>query len=286
MLSLGSQLLVQLSLLEDVGVGDITTESTIPEDAQGSAILLSRESLVVCGHEIVSEVFQQVSERFGYVANYEQVKSEGELLKAEEIIGRAKGSLRAILIAERTALNFMQRLSGIATHTHRIVQKAPKKLTLLDTRKTTPGYRELEKHAVLVGGATNHRVGLYDQVLIKNNHIDACSGDVAEAIRRSRANVEKGIVIEVEDRNRKELEQALSANPDRILLDNMSTEEMKEACTFVRQSSNSGVILEASGGITEGRLEEIAATGVDAVSMGMLTHSAPSMDISLRFEAS
>lgn len=286
MRSLLSTVLVQLALLEDVGTGDITTESTIGEDAVGSAVFLSRQSLVVCGHEIAAEVFSQVTERYGYHADYQTLAKEGDEVEPETKIARVSGSLRAILLAERTALNFMQHLSGISSHTRESLKHSPSTLTILDTRKTTPGYRDLEKHAVRVGGATNHRVGLYDQVLIKNNHIDAVGGDIAETIRRARSYAPPGMVIEVEVRDHKELQAALEAQPDRILLDNMSNEELSRSVEIVRQSdAKKRILLEASGGISAERLKALADTGVDAVSMGALTHSAPSVDISLRYES-
>ncbi len=274
-----TELLIEIALSEDLGSGDITSESLIPAEAPGEAVVLSREPLLVCGHPVAARVFERVDPAIRYTP----VIPDGAHAGAEAVLAAVTGPLRSLLTAERTVLNFMQRLSGIATQTASL-QALAGGVKLLDTRKTTPGMRELEKYAVRTGGGTNHRTGLFDMVLIKNNHIDAAGGDVAQAVRTARAKAPAGMKIDVEIRSEKELLQAIDAAPDIILLDNFSPEELTKLVVIARQRAPK-IILEASGGIDENNLSQYAATGVDCISMGALTHSVRSADISFRLES-
>ncbi|MCB0325833.1 MAG: carboxylating nicotinate-nucleotide diphosphorylase, partial [Bdellovibrionales bacterium] len=281
-----SDLIVQLALVEDIGPGDITTLATISPERTGSAVILAKEPLVVCGQQVAAAVFAEVKHRFGYYVEYRAEAPDGSACKAGEQLAAMHGSLIGILIAERTVLNFLQHLSGIASYTKQVVKQLDGKAKLLDTRKTTPGYRALEKYAVATGGGTNHRHGLFDAVLIKNNHIDALQGDIAKAITQSRSFAPPGTKVEVEVRSLEELEAALAAKPDAILLDNMAPELLRRAVKLVRSSATgAGIELEASGGITMETVAAYGATGVDFISMGSLTHSARAVDISLRYAA-
>ena len=277
--------LIELGLIEDLGPdksvnGDITTSSTIAPDAHGKAELIAREDLIVCGHQVASYIFSKIDESITYTIHHQ----DGEKVLKNTAIATIVGRHQALLIGERISLNFFQRLSGIATATAKYVEIAGPKVKLLDTRKTTPGLRQLEKYAVTVGGGTNHRIGLYDQVLIKNNHIDAVGGDIVRAIELCRTKSASKVLIEVEVRNMDELEQAVSAKPDIILLDNHSPEEIKIASLFIR-SKNPKIQIEASGGINAENLSAYAQTGVDRISLGALTHSVRSMDLSMRITA-
>ncbi len=273
--------LIASAVSEDIGSGDVTTAALIPPTLLANGKVIARERLTVCGHDVASYVCHLIDPALSYSPKI----AEGEVAENNELIAALSGRFASILQAERLLLNFMQRLSGIATMTARLAKEVEHTgVKLLDTRKTTPGWRTLEKYAVKIGGGTNHRVGLFDQMLIKNNHIDAIGGDVAEAIRRCRAAAPKGMRVEVEVRNRNELNAALTASPDIIMLDNMSDTEMRESVRLIRsQPGGEKIVIEASGGIDERRLANVAATGVDAVSMGMLTHSVRAADISLRF---
>ncbi len=279
-LSIGDDItqLVALALSEDIGSGDVTTNTCIPGELHASASVVARENFVVCGQELVAYVFGEVD--LGLV--YRPQKLDGERVSDREIIGSVSGPMRSILTAERCVLNFMQRLSGIATQTAHLVDLIEGcGARLYDTRKTTPGWRRLEKYAVTVGGACNHRVGLFDAVLIKNNHVDALGGDVAQAVSRCRAAAADGIEIEVEVRSLEELVRALEAKPDSVLLDNMTPEQIRECVERIRGTSGTEVVIEASGGIGPETLRSYAETGVDRISLGMLTHSVRSVDISL-----
>ena len=273
--------LISMALAEDIGNGDLTSRALIPEERMGRAKIIAKESLVVCGQEIAKNVFSAVDPGVSYTA----LLRDGAPASPGSALGEASGPLRSILTAERTVLNFLQRLSGISTLAARIVaqvQDLPVKI--LDTRKTTPGWRKLEKYAVRMGGATNHRQGLFDAVLVKNNHIDAIGGDVGKAVSLCRGSAPRGVEITVEVRNRAELESAVAAQPDVILLDNMKPEAMREAVEFIRSHSAAKPIRsEASGGINESNVRECAATGVDRLSLGILTHSARAVDISLSY---
>ena len=264
--------LIDLALAEDVGKGDVTTVATVPEGKEGRAVIIAKAHGIVCGLPIMTEVFRQVDEAIRLT----HLASDGEPVAPGDVVAALSGPLRGILTAERTALNFLTHLSGIATLTARFVDVvAPYRAVILDTRKTTPGWRILEKYAVRCGGGRNHRMGLYDMVLIKDNHI-AASGSLTEAVRRVRA-AGISLPIEVEVRTLAELEEALSLDVDRILLDNMDIPTLREAVARAKGK----VELEASGGVTLENAAEIAACGVDYISIGALTHSAPALDLSL-----
>lgn len=275
--------LIGLAVAEDLGDGDITSRATMPDELQADAEFIAKQPLLVCGHEVVEAVFRQIDSELTYIPKV----ATGERLEASQIIATACGPARSLLAAERTALNFLQRLSGIATTTSEVVASvAGTGVTILDTRKTTPGWRELEKFAVRTGGARNHRIGLFDAVLIKDNHIDAIGGDIRKAISASRAYAAAGTKIEVEVRNTEELNLALEEHPDAILLDNMSPAELAEAVQLVRKQPNGESIeLEASGGVTPETIVEYAKSGIDSVSLGMLTHSVHAVDISMKYVA-
>ncbi len=264
--------LIDLALAEDVGKGDVTTVATVPEGKEGRAVIIAKAYGIVCGLPIMAEVFRQVDEAIRLT----HLASDGEPVAPGDVVAALSGPLRGILTAERTALNFLTHLSGIATLTARFVDVvAPYRAVILDTRKTTPGWRILEKYAVRCGGGRNHRMGLYDMVLIKDNHIAAC-GSLAEAVRRVRA-AGISLPIEVEVRTLAELEEALSLGVDRILLDNMDIPTLRKAIARAKGK----VELEASGGVGLENAAEIAACGVDYISIGALTHSAPALDFSL-----
>ena len=264
--------LIDLALAEDVGKGDVTTVATVPEGKEGRAVIIAKAYGIVCGLPIAAEAFRNVDAAIRLT----HLASDGEPVAPGDVVAALSGPLRGILTAERTALNFLTHLSGIATLTARFVDVvAPYRAVILDTRKTTPGWRILEKYAVRCGGGRNHRMGLYDMVLIKDNHIAAC-GSLAEAVRRVRA-AGISLPIEVEVRTLAELEEALSLDVDRILLDNMDIPTLREAVARAKGK----VELEASGGVGLENVAEIAACGVDYISIGALTHSAPALDFSL-----
>ncbi|MBK9519741.1 MAG: carboxylating nicotinate-nucleotide diphosphorylase [Anaeromyxobacter sp.] len=272
-LSPHAERLLDLALEEDLLLGDATSEATLDAHATGAARFLAKEGLVLAGTAVAVRVF----ERLGAACRFEC--EDGDRLEAGAWFGRAEGSVRALLAAERTALNFLQRLSGVATATRRCVdalEAGGGRTRLLDTRKTTPGWRLLEKAAVRAGGGTNHRVSLGDGILIKDNHVAACGG-VAEAVRRATARAGAMLRIEVEVVDLPGLTAAVAAGADIVLLDNMDDATMAEA---VRLAAGR-VKLEASGNMTLERLPRVAATGVDYVSMGAITHSARAVDISL-----
>lgn len=273
--------LVRAALEEDVGTGDVTSLAIFTPDQRGSARLMPKERIVVCGHE----VGELVCSLFDPSLSYTALVPTGAWAEAGTFIAEVNGAMTSVLQVERLILNFMQRLCGIATTTRRVADRVKHTgVKLLDTRKTTPGWRLLEKFAVRVGGGTNHRLGLYDQVLIKNNHIDALGGSISETVRLCRERNGPEIRIEVEVRDRSELEAALSAGPDIILLDNMSPEQLGELVPYARQRiPKERLMLEASGGIDESNVVAYAESGVDALSMGMLTHSVRSADIALRY---
>jgi nicotinate-nucleotide pyrophosphorylase (carboxylating) len=265
---------VDRALAEDVGAGDITTAATVPADVRARALITQKAPGAIFGLALAERTFRSLD----YAAEIERLTAEGRWRQGGPVL-RLEGSARAILTGERTALNFLQRLSGVATLTARGVQAvAGTKAKILDTRKTTPGLRALEKAADAAGGGINHRAGLYDAVLIKENHV-AIAGGVGEAVRKARAEA-PGVPLEVECRTLAEVDQALAAGARQILLDNMSVAELRRAVEHVAGRAQ----LEASGGVTLETLREIAATGVDFVSIGALTHSAPALDLSLILE--
>lgn len=269
--------LIDLALAEDLGPGDLTS-ALLPADLAGEAVLVAKSMLVFSGAEVFAEVFRRVDPSI----EVEMRAADGDELGQGDVVARVRGPVRRLLEAERTALNFVQRLSGVATLTRSAVRQLGDSATrVVDTRKTTPGFRVLEKAAVRHGGGTNHRFGLFDGILIKDNHIDAAGG-VAEAVAAARASAHHLVKIECEVRTLDELATALEAGADVVLLDNMDDATMAEA---VRRNAACArpAVLEASGNVTVERLKAIGETGVDLVSMGALTHSAPAADLSLKF---
>lgn len=269
---------IKNALIEDVGDGDHTSLATIPEGTQGKAKLLIKEAGILAGVELAVEIFAQVD----YSLKVNVSISDGAEVEVGDIALTVTGSTHSILIAERLVLNCMQRMSGIATKTHRIVSVLEHtKTKLLDTRKTTPGLRYLEKWAVRIGGGVNHRIGLYDMILIKDNHVDYAGG-ISNAIYAAKKYLNdnnKSLQIEIEVRNIEELNQVIEAGgADRIMLDNFSFENLKKAVKII----DGRFITEASGGISEDNVAEYAACGVDYISMGALTHSVKSLDMSLK----
>jgi nicotinate-nucleotide pyrophosphorylase (carboxylating) len=263
--------IVELALAEDVGEGDVTTLATVDADALGTGELFVREPGVVCGLQVAEAVFRTLDPD----VRFEPLVEEGETVDCPTAVALVSGPLRAILTGERTALNFLGRLSGVATLTRRYVDAVDGTgVVILDTRKTTPGLRALEKHAVACGGGRNHRLGLDDGVLVKDNHLRA-AGSVGEAVARVRATTE--LPVEVECETLAQVAEALAAGVEAILLDNMSREELRAAARLVAGRAR----VEASGGVTLETVREIAETGVDEISVGALTHSAPSLDVSL-----
>ena len=274
--------LIELALAEDLGdAGDVTTLAVVPEAAKCRAILLCKEpDMVLCGLPVAERVFRAVDPELEFAAQ----KREGDLCRKGDVLAEISGSARGVLTAERTALNFIQRLSGVATAAHRYAAAvAGTKAVVLDTRKTTPGYRNLEKYAVAVGGAENHRIGLYDRVMIKDNHREmaAMEGDgaIPRAVARAR-NKYPGLEIEVEADTLDDVRAAAECGVEHIMLDNMDDTTMERAVGIVAGRAK----LEASGGITLERLRRIAEIGVDFISVGALTHSVKSADISLDIE--
>ena len=268
--------LIADALREDIGSGDVTTLAVVEPSRQAQARLLANAPGVLCGVAIAREAFRQVDARIEFDALLDDgARVEG----TREALARLSGPAAGILIAERVALNFLQRLSGVATLTARFVEAAANpSVRLVDTRKTTPGLRNLEKYAVRVGGGHNHRLGLSDGVLIKDNHIVAAGG-IAEAIGRARRHAHHLLKIEVEAKELDQVRQAFDAGADVIMLDNMDARTMREAVALVAGRA----LTEASGGVNLATIGEIASTGVDIISVGALTHSAPALDISLDF---
>jgi len=267
--------LIQRALAEDVGAGDLTTEALVPPDARARAVIEQKASGVIAGLDVAGDVFQAVDPDLDWRA----LAAEGEWRDGGPVAG-IEGSAASILKGERVALNFLGRLSGIATLTARFVRAIDGTgVQILDTRKTTPGLRELEKRAVATGGASSHRAGLYDAILVKENHI-AAAGGVGEATRRALAAADAGMQVEVECASLEELGEALAAGAAMILLDNMTPDRLREAVARTAGRAK----LEASGGITLENVRRIAETGVDYISVGALTHSAPALDLSLRME--
>ncbi len=269
---------IQRALLEDIGDGDHTSLATIPSGKQGIAQLIIKEKGVLAGIQVAREVFKQVDSTL-LVHSY---LNDGVMVDTGDVALRVEGSIHAILIAERLVLNIMQRMSGIATTTHAIVMKLKNTGTkVLDTRKTTPGLRFLEKEAVRIGGGVNHRFGLYDMILIKDNHVDYAGGikNALDAANLYRKHLNKEIAIEIEVRNLKELKEVLEIGQvDRILLDNFDFVSLREAVKLV----DGRFITEASGGIVPENAKQFADCGVDYISMGALTHSVNSLDMSLK----
>ena len=265
--------LIDLAFEEDIGIGDITTEATVPPTQEGIGTLLAKSDGIVAGLPVAERVFAKLDETLLFRA----LVNDGDAVKAGTPIAEVQGSAKTILIGERTALNFLQRLSGIATLTAQFVTAvADYDTKIVDTRKTAAGWRAIQKYAVHVGGAQNHRFGLYDGVLIKDNHIVAAGG-IANAVRRARQVVPHTAKIEVEVETLDQVDEALQAGADILLLDNMSPSIMKSVVYEVGDLA----VTEASGGITLEQVTTVAATGVNLISVGALTHSAMPMDISL-----
>ncbi len=266
--------LIDLALEEDIGPGDVTTQALVPPELQGEAHIRAKQILVVAGLPVAARVFRTLDAKIVFAAAVD----DGQEVAKGQVLARLTGPVASILTGERVALNFLQRLSGIATFTRAMVaQVAGSNVVLVDTRKTTPGWRALEKYAVRLGGGRNHRLGLYDAVLIKNNHLTAVGG-IRQAVRQAKARANPLLKIEVEVTDLEGLEEALNAGADRILLDNMDDATLRQAVELTRGRAR----LEASGSMTKERLPQVAATGVNFISMGALTHSAPAVDIHLR----
>ncbi|MBV8087627.1 MAG: carboxylating nicotinate-nucleotide diphosphorylase [Chloroflexi bacterium] len=266
---------VRLALAEDIGTGDLTTGLTVSPEARSSARLVAKAEGVVAGLAVAELAFRELDPD----ACWQPRVRDSQAVDRGVLLAEVEGLTHAILSAERTALNFLQRMSGIATATRELVKLVAGKATILDTRKTVPGLRALDKYAVAVGGARNHRFGLFDGILIKENHIRAAGG-IAEAVAGCRRGVPLLTKIEVEVTNFDELRQALDAGADVIMLDNMSPEQMRQAAGIAAGRAQ----LEASGGITRENLLDVASSGVDFISSGALTHSVRALDISLLVE--
>jgi nicotinate-nucleotide pyrophosphorylase (carboxylating) len=265
--------LITAALEEDLGRGDVTTMATIPPDCVATGKITAKADLIVAGLPLAQMVLNTVDP----TAGARVFKAEGSGVKKGEVVLELWGSAAGLLVAERTLLNFLQHLSGVATLTRRFVDAvAGTKCKIIDTRKTLPGFRLLDKYAVTQGGGTNHRMGLDDGVLIKDNHIAVCGG-VGAAVRRARSRAAALLRIEVECTTLAEVQEAIDAQADIILLDNMSTGQMRDAVHLV----NGRALLEASGNMTLERVREVAETGVDFISVGALTHSAPAVDLSM-----
>lgn len=281
--------LIKTALKEDIGSGDITTRLTIPAKKRIKAKIIIKEDGIVCGLDAARLTFKCVDKKI----HFRPAVSDGEKVKAGKILVNLEGPAPGILKAERVALNFLGRLSGIATKTHRFIQRClPFKVKIMDTRKTTPGLRILEKYAVRCGGGFNHRMGLWDQVLIKDNHFSVLSykstaSNLKEIIKKIKKRKPKGVKIEVEVTNLYQFKKALLAGVDIIMLDNMSIKEIEKAVKMRAQmfkARSRMPKLEVSGGINLGNIRRFAATGVDMISVGELTHSVGSLDVSLNCE--
>jgi nicotinate-nucleotide pyrophosphorylase (carboxylating) len=266
--------LVRRALEEDVGSGDVTTEATVDGSQQARGVFVVKAPCVLAGLDVVAETFRQVDP----AVTVARRRLDGERCAAGDEVAVVTGAARALLVAERTALNFLQRLSGIATRTRQFVDAAAGRITVLDTRKTTPTFRALEKYAVAAGGGTNHRAGLYDAILIKDNHI-RLAGGVGAAVAATRRR-SPGLRVEVEAQTLAEVDQALASGADIILVDNMGTADIRQAVSRAQGRTK----IEISGGVTLDRIQELGATGADYVSVGALTHSAPAVDISFEIE--
>lgn len=268
--------LINLALEEDVATGDITTDNLIPATTRRKAYMIAKADGVIAGLPLAEMVFRQLDESLVWEP---QVK-EGARVSNGTVLVRFEASYRALLTAERTALNFFQRLSGIATMSAKYADEVKGTNTvILDTRKTLPGFRMLDKYAVRTGGATNHRIGLFDMVMIKDNHIEVAGG-ITQAVKQIKAKVPSNIKIEVETTNLKQVEEALAAGADIIMLDNMDNETMLKAVQVIQGKAK----VEASGNMKLERIRGVASTGVDYISIGALTHSVQAMDISQRLE--
>ena len=272
--------IIDTALSEDIGHGDITSSILIPEDIPAKGIITAEDDIVLAGLAVAEEVFK----RLDGAAVFEGLASDGDSVKAGTVISRVSGNGRALLTGERVALNFLQRLSGIATLSKKYadaVRGLPVRIS--DTRKTTPGLRTLEKYAVRAGGCFNHRYGLFDGILIKENHIALTSG-VEEAVSAAKMKSPHTIKVEVEVKNLEEVKAAVKCKADIIMLDNMDIAMMKEAVEIIRGQSDREILIEASGGMSLDRVRDVALTGVDIISVGALTHAAAWVNISMDIE--
>ena len=268
-----AEILVDLAIAEDLGIGDITTSHIIQPGKNKTAIFKVKSFGIIAGLEIAEMVFRKLDKNLVW----EVMMPDGSHVKPGDVIVVITGDYRTLLTGERTALNFIQRLSGIASYTHRCVKEVENTSTkILDTRKTLPAYRLLDKYAVQTGGASNHRMGLYDMVMIKDNHIQVAGG-IKQAVESIRPHLPVSILIEVETTSLGQVEEAIEAGADIIMLDNMETNTIKEAVKLINKKAKT----EASGNMSIVRLKEIASTGVDYISIGGLTHSVTALDISL-----
>ena len=264
---------VDAALREDLGPGDITADSIFSENAQCDAAIKAKAEGIIAGLPLAKRVFRRLDAE----AEWIELKREGNGVEPGEMVARISGRARAVLSGERTALNFISRLSGIATLTHRFVTAVSGlPVKILDTRKTVPGMRALDKYGVTVGGGTNHRFGLFDGVLIKDNHI-ALAGGIENAVSKLRKNLKRGMPIEVETTTLEEVSEALSAGADIIMLDNMDLRTISKAVDLIRGRA----LVEVSGGVSLENVREVAETGVQLISVGSLTHSAPALDVSM-----
>lgn len=269
--------IVKNALLEDIGTGDITTLNTVPSDKEGEAFIVSKDTGVIAGAFVALEAFRQIDGSL----QLEIFKNDGEQVVYGDKVLTIKGQLASILLAERVALNFLQRLSGIATMTNKFVKEiSDLNCRIVDTRKTTPGLRILEKYAVRAGGGHNHRFGLSNGVLIKDNHIAAC-GSVKDALLRLKPNIPHNLLVEIEISGIHDINIAIQYGADAILLDNFQPKELKNIVDYTRNIKKD-IILEASGGITLENARLFAQTGVDIISSGALTHSIKALDLSLK----
>lgn len=268
--------LIKTALREDINYIDITTDLMIPEDARGQARFIAKENGVLCGLDVALRVFELLDGSF----KAEVYKKDGDMVNPGDLIAEMTGKIRGLLKGERTALNLLQHMSGIATQTCRCVEIVKgTKATITDTRKTLPGLRPLQKYAVAVGGGRNHRFNLSDGAMLKDNHIDAAGG-ITAAVAAIRKQLGHMVNLEVETRNLDEVREAINAGADIVMLDNMDIQTMKAAVELAAGR----VLLEASGGITEGTLRAVAETGVDIISLGALTHSVKALDISMKIK--
>lgn len=268
--------LIDMALREDIGPGDITTDNLVQPDARGKGTIIAKQELIVAGLQVAQKVFSALEPPIVFKTHC----ADGDSVAKGSTIVQVEGKLCTLLSGERTALNFLQRLSGIATQTRSYVKEiSGTPVKLVDTRKTTPGWRVLEKYAVRIGGAHNHRMGLYDGVLIKDNHI-AAAGGIPTAVKRARHAISHLVKVEVEASSMQEVDEALTAGADIIMLDNMTAEQIREAVGVIDHRA----LVEASGGVIRKQLKTLAQTGVDLISIGALTHSAIAVDLSMRIE--
>jgi len=269
-----AEILFELAYAEDIGDGDITTNNLVPSAQLKTAVMVAKEDGVIAGLPVAEMVFRKLDENLVW----KEVKPDGSQVRLGDVIAEFTGTYRALLTGERKALNFLQRLSGIATYASLCMKEVEGlSVEILDTRKTLPGYRYLDKYAVRMGGASNHRFGLYDMVMIKDNHIQVAGG-IKPAVEAIRKKVPMSIKIEVETSNLAEVQEAIEAGADIIMLDNMSSEMMAEAVKLIDKRAK----IEASGNMTLKRIRKVASTGVDYISIGALTHSVKALDISQR----